>query len=303
MTRTKSSQLVSAGVIFLSIMLFSGCATFDNLLNPTFLNTEQPFGQTTLNTVQGKGPVTIVLENLTAEARHQEYAFINIFYIDEQGNTLGVGVGLKAVPEAQRNPASANYDSSFREVIVLDCGIKELWFSGIVYRTRIETKTQTIVLGNQQSQDITFGTAAITRIPSDLAVAATSMTSLQFDSFLAPQFVSSHLLQTTHFSCGDVVLVGLLDQQTQNSMIDLQQYTSQYTDLNSLSNTFATTNSNLFPSPPSQRFIFDPTYAELMGEYQYPAGYTVIPLVLSNMVDVDQALGTLKQIAAQNAAR
>jgi hypothetical protein len=304
MTRTKSSQLVSAGAFSPLIALLSGCAGFDRFFNPNFLNTEQPFGQTSLNTVKGSGPVTIVVENLTTEARHQENAQITINYIDEQLNTqMFTTQPLNAVPEANRDPNKPNYDSSYRQIIVLNCGIQEVWFNGIVYRTRIDSQTQTIVLGNQQSTDITYSAAAITRFPADVSLPATSMTTiLPFDAYIAPQFLPSHLLQTKHFQCGDVILVGVLDQRTQNSQIFLQQYTTQYTDLNSLSKAFPTSNSNLQPPPPNQRFIFDPTHAELTGEYQYPVGYTIIPLVLPNMTGVVQAESVLVQMAAQSAA-
>jgi hypothetical protein len=311
MTRLKSRTLLMAGICCLWGMALTGCSIAD-YFNPTFLDTFQPLGINSLNTIEGKGPVNVVVENVTTEAKHQESALITVIYMDAQGKTLSLtSQPLNAVPEAKRNPLNANFDDSFRDTLVFDCGIQQILFTGTVYRTKIVENKQTIDLGNNKSQDINYITASVIRVPADLFKPATQMITSVQDTFTAVQVPSVPLLLTKHFQCGDVILVGLLDQRTRNQMIDLQTYEAAYTDLNSLAVNLvpdpndpnAIPNPSLFPSGPNPQFIFNPSHSYIQAEYQYPVGYVIIPTAMPNMTGIDQVFTTLISIAATNATR
>jgi hypothetical protein len=313
MTKKKSSYLILTGIFFLGGLFTGGCGTF-NLFNNDFLNQYQPLGQTSLNTLQAKGPVTIVLENLTAEAKHQENAMFTVYYIDEQGNqqTLTPQTPLKAVPASlpnpadpthpfdPRNPSDPHFDPSYRQVYVLDCGVKEIWFSGTVNRTQINSGTATVNLGNQQSQSITFCSALVTKTGTAPNV---KLITNQFQAFPAVQIPPAHLQEKAHFQCGDVIVVGLLDQMNAAKAMIPMSLTCDYTDLNSLPQTFPPTDPNLFPPGANPLYIFNPTHSLLLAEYQYPASYVIIPIALPNMAGVNTVLPLMQQVAAEYAEK
>ncbi len=306
MTRMKSNPFLAMGLCCLLGLVLGGCAPFD-FFNHDFLNEFQPLGITSLNTLQGAGPINLVLENLSEEARHQETAVFTIYYIDAQGNQQTVTTKpLKAVPVDKRDPSKANFDPSYRTIVVLDCGVREIWFSGTVYRTRFVGQEETVDLGNQQSVDISYTTSYIVRTPSDLSVPATKMTTTDFEALSAVQMPPFHLQQTKHFKCGDIIVVGLLDQRTGNQTIDLVDFDDEitYTDLNSLSEQYYHIDPNDPNSPANSnvrygRWIFDPAHSFFFEEYVYPKGYIIIPLTVPNMEGIDQAFDILVQMAAQ----
>jgi len=299
MTNVKSNLFLKAGLFFLLSVVVTGCSPVD-YFNNTFLNEFQPLGYTSLNTIEGRGPLNIVVENLTEEARHQESAVFTINYIDQQGNYQTLTTPpLNAVPLDQRDPNSPDFDPSYRSIIVLDCGIREMWFSGTVYRTKIVEKEETIDLGNDKSQDISFVSASVVKFtdPNSEIELSTS----EFSSIDAPQMPPFHLQQTKHFKCGDIIVVGLLDQRTGNQRIDLQTYSDgvNYVDLNSIPYVISEGDPNLFPPGTNPRFVFNPTHSLIMQEYVYPKGYVILPLTIPNMTGIDQAYSVLLQMAAE----
>lgn len=292
-------------------LVLGGCASL-NLFNNTFLNTFQPFGVTSLNNVEAKGPLTVVVENLTVEARHQEFAQIVISYVDETGNIRSVQSSpLRAVPLNQRDPTKANFDPSYREILVLDCGVQSMAFSGVVSRTAIRVvQTPVVPLVSTTTDNNTSTTVVTDTVNIDVASPAVlrdnsttpaRLTTQTFEQFVATQVPAAPLIQTLHYQCGDVVVVGLLDQQTTNNQIALQLYPSTFDNANGLSANFdnATRDTALFPY--GFPWLYDPTNSYLTAEYQYPVGYVLIPLVLPNIQGIDQVLPVMQQIAAQNA--
>lgn len=289
MTRHKSKFLYFAGLMCLLQGIFAGCGTVD-LFNESFLNEVFPSLGGSLITVEAKGPLTVVLENLTVEARHQEYAAMGINYVDAQGNGQTVSMRtLSAVPEDQRDPSSPDFDSSYREILVLDCGIREIWFYGTAYRTKIEIKTETVDLGNSQSTSVSFTTASV--VKSRDADGTYSFNTLEYSNYTAVQVPPAHLKVTTHYKCGDVIVVGLLDQRSNNRSIVPQTYgEANYVDANSIPGDFGT-----------QLYVGDLNNTRIRQEYQYPAGYVVIPLVMPNLTSLNDAAGQLVEVAAQYA--
>jgi hypothetical protein len=285
MIRHKSKVLYLAGLLCLFQGVFVGCGSTD-LFNDTFLNTFFSWAGGSLNTVQAKGPLTIVLENLTYEYRHGEYAAMGISYIDADGNTMTVSNRiLDAVALDNRDPSSDTYDSDYREVIILDCGLQEIWFTATVYRTTITSDTETITLSSSSTLDITYAT----------------IKSSAYTSFTAAQTPSAHLVQDEHFECGDVIVVGLLDARYSNGAIIPQTYDDEitYTDLSILSGTWDSTaktytyedvygDEHVASSVTvySSNFILDASKTLLRGEYYYPAAYVLVPLALPNIDDV-----------------
>ncbi|NLE30440.1 MAG: hypothetical protein GX629_12300 [Phycisphaerae bacterium] len=289
MTKHKSKFLYFAGAICLLSGLFAGCGATD-LFNDQFLNQFFPDLGGSLSTIRGKGPLTIVLENLTIEARHQEYATMGISYIDSTGAPQSVSRRtLLAVPEEDRNPASADFDPRYREIIILDCGIQEIWFSGTVYRTTIEEKDETVTLGNEESVQINFATASV--VKSQDEEGEFEFFTQDFSNFSAVQIPTAHLQVTRHYKCGDVIVVGLLDQRGPNRAIVPQVYESDYVDANSIPGEFG----------PTERFVPDVNNSRLRQEYRYPVGYVVIPLVMPNLTGVYSATSAMIDIAAANA--
>jgi hypothetical protein len=268
--------------------LFAGCGTVD-LFNETFLNEFFPSLGGSLVTVQAKGPLTVVLENLTVEARHQEYAAMGISYLDANGTSQTVSMRtLDAVPEDERDPSSADFNSAYREIIVLDCGIQEIWFNATAFRTKIAVKTQTVTLGNTQSTSITFTTASV--VKSQEADGTYSFDTLEYSNYAAVQVPAAHLQVTKHYKCGDVIVVGLLDQRSNNQTIVPQTYEADYVDVNSIPGDFGT---NLY--------VADLNNTRIRQEYQYPIGYVLIPLVMPNLASINAAAGQMVEIASQYA--
>jgi hypothetical protein len=275
-----------AACLLLSMVM--GCSSL-NILNNDFLNTFMPLGQTSLSNIEGKGPVAIVLENLTVEARHGENAIITIRYIDENGNTqwLTPSNPLPAVAEDQRDPQGPNYDGSYKETFILDCGVREIWVTGVVYRRAIELTTETDQSNTVLSRDYTYCTAS----PNTT------------QSYIATQLPEAHLKESKHFKCGDVIVIGLLDGRLANGSGSWQTYACDYTNWASLSvETQAATGATPFSLLPSNiQLISDPVNQWMQLEYRYPTHYVLIPAALPNLAAVADALPMLIGIAVENA--
>jgi hypothetical protein len=285
MTKHRSISPIFMAAYCLLLSMVTGCGSL-NLLNNDFLNTFMPLGQTSLNSVEGKGPVTIVLENLTVEAKHGEDAIITIHYVDENGITQQfTPKTLNAVPADQRDPAGDDYDSSYKETIILDSGVREIWVTGTVYRTSIEIKTETSQISTNTTTTYTYCSAS----PNNT------------QSYTAYQLPPVHLEESKHFKCGDVIVVGLLDVRSRNGNVIWQTYACEYTNWDSLSAATQAesgkTPFSLFPS--NIQLISDPVNQWIQTEYEYPAGYVLIPVALPNLAGADSLLPAMVKIASE----
>jgi hypothetical protein len=315
MTKHKPLPWLLNLVFCMCLGCLAGCGSL-NMFNSNFLNTFLPFGWSSLNQVEGKGPVTVILENLTKEANHQENAVITINYIDANGVTQTFTPSpLNAVDEDKRDPASADYDPSYKETIILDCGVQEIWVTGTVYRTTISEETQTIDIGNNNTLSITYTTASV--IKGKDSEGNTEFTTTEYSSYTANQLPSAHMVVSQHFKCGDVIVIGMMDQQARNGAFVPQTYTATYADINSLPGNAVFQNSNWFYYPPdsttgiqmlTSQFVPDTNNTLIREEFTYPAGYVLIPIVLPNVSDVENINFTavnesLEDLAAKYATK
>jgi hypothetical protein len=268
----------------------------------TFLS---PFGVSSLDKVEGTGPVTVVLENLTAEGSHGEYAKVTVNYIDASGTTQTYTITLDAVDADKRD-----VNTSYKKTITLDCGVQAIWFSATIYRVTISEEEDTVTV-DQTETTVNYTTAAVDRkTDSEGNVVLEGNT---FTAYTATQLPNVQLLVDSHYKCGDVIVAGVMDELNSKGNIVLQTYaTATYVDVASLPGTTKLTNGLWYYYPPdsttgvamlagSSSYLLDSSNNYIQGEYPYPAAYSIIPVVYSNVSGLSDVIDDANEAIEQTA--
>lgn len=309
----------------------TGCLNF-NLFNDSFLDKFEPFGITSLDQVQGKGPVNIVLENLTTESCHGEYVGVTVFYLDSSGAQRSLPVrNIPAVAPDKRDPTAANYDPDFRRTIVLSCGVRAVWIEATVYRRKITAKTKAdsayIPDVNEKTKDIIFPDGSHNTFPfgdvkgrtegttggSDVTFYSVEST---FEGKSAFRFPPGAILsETRQFKCGDVIVFGILDRLASNGTIIEQTYADDVTYTYFTAGDFLcnenprqiwneTTQQFEDITNPSESVYYDDANQTLLKKfYQYPDAYIILPFVISGIDQINAASTALVTQAQQLAGK
>lgn len=301
------------------VIPLTGCAEL-NLLNSSFLDDFAPFGVTSLDLVQGTGSVVVVVENLTTEACHDEYASVTVWYVDESGGTRSYPISvLPAVLPANRLETSADYDDSFRKTIVLNCGVRAVWVEAEIHRREITSRQEegsfvadndeTIQLPRDMNRDdfpsYTAQTFSTGRLVT-LADVSEQVTVCQVEHAVGSQEIvpaaaisTTVLTEPTHFQCGDVVLFGILDHLREDGTIVPPTYECTATyftpedflcngeNRQSLDPTTGTLVDVVYPT--ENIYYDDPSHALLNSFYQYSDTYVILPMVVPDISDISAA--------------
>ncbi len=335
MAKDLTSRFVYLLILCSVFAFLTGCADL-NMWNNAFLDQYQPFGVSSLDLVQGKGPVVVVIENLTTEACHGEYADVVVHYIDESGSERTYPVrNIPAVEESKRDPQQSNFDSRFRRTVILSCGVRAIWIEAKIYRRKIISEEderqfilerdangdpihRTITLPDGTTQDFTYGHFeghAGTGTGGTEKTTISRVDATTFESLSAVRVPPNSVLEETkHFKCGDVVVFGILDHLRSDGRIYNPTYTSNLTYFTASDFLCNGRNRQLYDpntqqyndinNPNDTVYYEDPNHILLTSFYQYPDAYIILPIVMPN-TDVSTAAnaaasGLIRQVQAKS---
>ncbi len=311
MAKQAISRFMYLSILFVSIVFLAGCGDL-NMFNSAFLDQYEPLGISSLDLVEGKGPVVVIIENLTTEACHGEYCNVVVYYVDESGAQRTYPVrNIPAVSEENRDPTGANFDASFRRTVILNCGVRKIWIEATIYRRSIVSEEndqqfilerdangdpvhRTVTLPDGTSQQFTYGHFeghSESGTGNAEKVTVCRIDSTKFDSISAIRVPPTSVLEETkHFKCGDVIVFGILDHLRSDGEISTPTYTCRltyFTENDFLCNgrkrqiyNETTQQYDDINNPTDSVYYEDPNHVLLTEFYQYPDAYIILPMVL-----------------------
>ena len=306
------------------------------MFNSAFLDQYEPLGISSLDLIEGKGPVVVIIENLTTEACHNEYCDVIVHYIDESGVSRTYPVrNIPAVKQEYRDPNNARFDSSFRRTVILNCGVRSIWIDATIHRRLIVSEEndqqfilerdangdpvhRTITLPDGSTQTFTYGhfeghSESGTGNAEKVTVCRVDSTKLESVSAIRVPPMA-RLEETKHFKCGDVVVFGILDHLRSDGKIATPTYNCRltyFTETNFLCNgrkrqiyNETTQQYEDINNPTDSVYYEDPNHTLLTKFYQYPDAYIILPMVMPG-TDISTAAnaaasGLIRQVQAMS---